>query len=87
MQGLMLDTSILVPFVLASALLVLIPGPAVMYIVSTGIGRTRRAALASVLGIDTGAMVHVGAAALGASAVVASSAIAFSVLKYAGAIY
>ncbi|CAN5655607.1 LysE family translocator [soil metagenome] len=58
-----------------------------MYIVSTGIGRGCRAALASVLGIETGAMVHVGAAALGASAVVASSAIAFSILKYAGAIY
>lgn len=83
----MLDASTLIPFVLASALLVLIPGPAVMYIVSTGISRGRRAALASVLGIETGAMVHVAAAAIGASAVVASSAIAFSVLKYAGALY
>ena len=83
----MLDPSTLVPFVLASAVLVLIPGPAVMYIVSTGISRGRRAALASVLGIETGAMVHVGAAAVGASAVVASSAIAFSILKYAGALY
>ena len=83
----MLDPSTLVPFVLASAVLVLIPGPAVMYIVSTGISRGRRAALASVLGIETGAIVHVGAAAVGASAVVASSAIAFSVLKYAGALY
>lgn len=83
----MLDTSTLVPFVLASALLVLIPGPAIMYIVSTGISRGRRAAVASVLGIETGAMVHVAAAAVGASAVVASSAIAFPILKYAGAGY
>lgn len=83
----MLDTSTLVPFVLASALLVLIPGPAVMYIVSTGISRGRRAAFASVLGIETGAMVHVAAAAVGASALVASSTIAFSILKSAGAVY
>jgi len=83
----MIDTTTLAPFALASALLVLIPGPAVMYIVSTGISRGRRAAIASVLGIETGAIVHVVAAAIGVSAIVASSAIAFSVLKYAGAAY
>ncbi|CAN5330076.1 LysE family translocator [soil metagenome] len=83
----MIDPTTLVPFVLASAILVLIPGPAVMYIVSTGVSRGRRAAIASVLGIETGAVVHVVAAAVGASALVASSAVAFSVLKYAGALY
>lgn len=83
----MFDTSTLIPFVLASALLVLIPGPAVIYIVSTGISRGRKSAFASVFGIETGAMVHVAAAAIGASAVVASSAVAFSILKYAGAAY
>ena len=83
----MIDRSTIVPFIIASAVLVLIPGPAVMYIVSTGIGRGRRAALASVLGIETGALFHVFAAAIGVSAIVASSAMAFSVLKYGGAAY
>lgn len=83
----MIDRTALVPFVVASAILVLIPGPAVMYIVSTGVSRGRRAAIASVLGIETGAVVHVVAAAVGASALVASSAVAFSILKYAGALY
>ena len=35
------DPSTLIPFVISSAILVLIPGPAVLYIVSTGIGRGR----------------------------------------------
>jgi threonine/homoserine/homoserine lactone efflux protein len=81
------DPSTLIPFVIASAILVLIPGPAVLYIVSTGIGRGRRMALASMLGIETGALFHVAAAAVGLSAVVASSAVAYSVIKYAGAAY
>lgn len=81
------DPSTLIPFVIASAILVLIPGPAVLYIVSTGIGRGRRMALASMLGIETGALFHVAAAALGLSAVVASSTVAYSVIKYAGAAY
>jgi len=81
------DPSTLIPFVIASAILVLIPGPAVLYIVSTGIGRGRRMALASMLGIETGALFHVAAAAVGLSAVVASSVVAYSVVKYAGAAY
>lgn len=81
------EPSTLIPFVIASAILVLIPGPAVLYIVSTGIGRGRRMALASMLGIETGALFHVGAAAVGLSAVVANSVLAYSVIKYAGAAY
>jgi threonine/homoserine/homoserine lactone efflux protein len=81
------DPSTLIPFVVASAILVLIPGPAVLYIVSTGIGRGRRMALASMLGIETGALFHVAAAAVGLSAVVASSVLAYSLIKYAGAAY
>ena len=81
------DPSTLIPFVIASAILVLIPGPAVLYIVSTGIGRGRRMALASMLGIETGALFHVAAAAVGLSAVVANSVLAYSVIKYAGAAY
>lgn len=81
------EPSTLIPFVVASAILVLIPGPAVLYIVSTGIGRGRRMALASMLGIETGALFHVAAAAVGLSAVVANSVLAYSTIKYAGAAY
>jgi threonine/homoserine/homoserine lactone efflux protein len=67
--------------------LLVIPGPAVLYIVTRSIDQGRSAGLASVLGIHTGSLVHVAAAAAGLSALLVSSAVAFSVVKYAGAAY
>lgn len=81
------DPGTLAIFALASAALIAVPGPAVLYIVTRSIHQGRRAGVASVLGIETGALVHVAAAAVGLSAVLASSAFAFSVVKYAGAAY
>jgi threonine/homoserine/homoserine lactone efflux protein len=77
----------LIAFMLASGVLVLIPGPAVIYIVNRGISQGRRAAVVSALGIETGALVHVVAATVGLSAVIASSPALFMVVKYAGAAY
>src|SRR6202521_4775327 len=74
-------------FSLAAVLLLLAPGPAVLYIVARSIEQGRIAGLASVCGITTGTLVHVLAAALGLSALLASSALAFAVVKYAGAGY
>jgi threonine/homoserine/homoserine lactone efflux protein len=81
------DASTLLLFAAASALLVAIPGPAVVYIVTRGVAQGRSAGIVSALGIETGALVHVAAAVVGLSALVASSATAFSVVKYAGAAY
>lgn len=74
-------------FVLAAFGLIVIPGPAVLYIVARGIHQGRLAALVSALGVEVGALVHVVAAALGLSALLLSSAVAFSVVKWAGAAY
>ena len=81
------DPSTLLLFMAASAALVAVPGPAVLYIVGRGIAQGRAAGVVSALGIETGALVHVAAAVAGLSAIVASSATAFAVLKYAGAAY
>jgi threonine/homoserine/homoserine lactone efflux protein len=81
------DPSTLLVFVAASAALVAIPGPAVLYIVGRGIAQGRAAGVVSALGIEAGALLHVAAAVAGVSALVASSATAFSVVKYAGAAY
>ena len=65
----------------------LIPGPAVLYIVGRSVEQGRAAGLVSVLGIHAATVLHVIAAAGGRSAVIAASALAFSIVKYAGAAY
>jgi threonine/homoserine/homoserine lactone efflux protein len=67
--------------------LLVIPGPAVLYVVARSIHQGRRAGLASVLGIHVGTLVHIAAATAGLSALIASSAVAFTVVKVAGAVY
>jgi threonine/homoserine/homoserine lactone efflux protein len=74
-------------FAVAAMLLLLTPGPAVLYIVTRSVEQGRVAGLASVCGITTGTLVHVLAAALGLSALLASSTFAFALVKYAGAAY
>jgi threonine/homoserine/homoserine lactone efflux protein len=81
------DHSTLGVFVGAAVALLLTPGPAVLYIVTRSVDQGRIAGLVSVLGICTGTLVHVVAAALGLSAVLVSSALAFSVVKFIGAAY
>jgi threonine/homoserine/homoserine lactone efflux protein len=74
-------------FVTAAMVLLLIPGPAVLYIVMRSVDQGRSAGLASSSGIATGSLVHVLAATLGLSALLVSSATAYSLVKYAGAAY
>ena len=81
------DPTTLLLFTAAAMALIVVPGPAVLYIVGQSVDGGRRAGLFSALGIATGGLVHVLAAAIGLSAFVLSSATAFSVVKYAGAAY
>ena len=74
-------------FAFASIALLLIPGPAVLYVVTQSAEQGRSAGLASVAGIHIGTFVHIVAAAAGLSAVIVASAVAFSTVKFAGAAY
>jgi threonine/homoserine/homoserine lactone efflux protein len=74
-------------FALAALTLLVIPGPAVLYIVGRSIDQGRAAGLASVLGVTTGTLIQIGLATVGLSSLVLASAIAFDVVKYAGAVY
>jgi len=74
-------------FIFASIVLLLTPGPAVLYIIARSIDQGRVAGLVSVLSIEVGNLFHAVAAALGLSALLLSSATAFSVVKYLGAAY
>jgi len=74
-------------FLLAALILLLTPGPAVLYIVMRSLDQGRLAGLVSVLSIEIGNFVHVLAAAMGLSAILVSSSLAFSIVKYLGAAY
>lgn len=74
-------------FVVAALLLLITPGPAVLYIVARSMDQGRRAGLVSMLGVHVGTLVHIGAAAAGLSALLMASATAFSIVKYLGAVY
>ena len=81
------DASTLALFSLAALALIVVPGPAVLYVVTRSIDQGRRAGAVSALGIAVGALFHVAAAVVGISSLVLSSARAFEVVKYAGAAY
>jgi threonine/homoserine/homoserine lactone efflux protein len=81
------DASTFAVFVAAALVLLIVPGPSVLYIVARSVEGGRIAGLVSVLGVQTGALVHIAFAALGISAILASSAVAFSVVKWLGAGY
>ncbi len=77
----------MVAFAIASLALLVIPGPAVLYVINRSISDGRTIALAGVAGLELGNFVHVIAATIGLSAVIAASATAFGVVKWIGAGY
>jgi threonine/homoserine/homoserine lactone efflux protein len=74
-------------FIAASIVLLVVPGPAVLFIVARSGSQGRRAGLVSVLGVHTASIVHVLAAVAGLSAVVVASSIAFTAVKVVGGFY
>src|SRR5678815_614076 len=83
----MIDFSKLYFFIGATLALLLVPGPAVLYITARSANQGRIAGLVSVLAIETANFLQAVAAALGVSAILLSSALAFDVVKYLGAAY
>ena len=77
----------LAAFVVASTVLVVIPGPSVLFVLGRSIAHGRRAGVLSVLGNALGTVPAVLAVAFGVGALVAASVVAFTVLKLAGAAY
>lgn len=74
-------------FTLAGLTLLLIPGPAVMYITALGLREGRGPAISAAVGLGFGNFMHVLAATVGLSALLLSSAVAFTAVKYLGAAY
>jgi threonine/homoserine/homoserine lactone efflux protein len=72
-------------FLAASLPLILVPGPAVAFILGTTLRSGRRPGLAATAGVELGYLVHVVGAVVGVSALIASTAAAFTAVKVAGA--
>jgi threonine/homoserine/homoserine lactone efflux protein len=76
-----------VEYLVTSLVVVLVPGTGVIFTVSTGLVRGRRASVFAALGCTAGIVPHLLATVLGLAAVMHASALAFQVLKYGGVAY
>jgi len=74
-------------FAAACLLMVLTPGPNMIYLISRSICQGRKAGVTSLLGVVTGFFVHMFAAAVGLTAVFLAVPMAYETLKWAGALY
>lgn len=74
-------------FVLASLILILVPGPDMLFMLGRSIAQGRRAGLVAAFGINAGGYVHLTAAITGLSAILLTSALAFAIVKWIGAAY
>lgn len=81
------DGSTLLLFVGASLALLVIPGPAVIFVVTRSLDQGRAAGIVSVLGVETGTFAYALAAAAGLTGLVAASETGFTIVKYGGAAY
>jgi threonine/homoserine/homoserine lactone efflux protein len=77
----------LVLFAVATLILTVSPGPGVIYVVSRSLAQGRRGGFASMLGIESGEVVWLLAAATGMAALLAASRDALTFLRFAGAAY
>ncbi|WP_375056766.1 LysE family translocator [Zobellella sp. DQSA1] len=82
-----MEAHTLLMFVIATLSLNLIPGPDVVYVVSSTMRGRLRTGLKAALGLGLGYLVHTAAAVLGLSALILSSAFLFGLVKYLGACY
>ncbi|MBB3869319.1 LysE family translocator [Parageobacillus toebii NBRC 107807] len=82
-----MDFGLVMSFLGVAILLTLMPGPDILFVITQSISQDKKAGVATALGLCSGLIVHITAAALGISAIIYQSALAFTVVKYMGAAY
>lgn len=82
-----LDTRLLLSFCMTAAVIVVMPGPSVMFIVSRALSRGRPAAIAAAAGNSLGATFQGLLAAFGVGSIIAGSAVLYDVIRFGGAVY
>lgn len=83
----MIDASNFSFFIVTSIVVILMPGPAMLFVISNGLTRSRKASIAAAFGTTTGVSFHLLCTAFGLAVIMKASAIAFAVVKFAGAAY
>jgi threonine/homoserine/homoserine lactone efflux protein len=83
----MVPSGRLLAFAVVALIIIVIPGPSVLFVVGRALAHGRRVALASVLGNEAGSLVLVGLVAAGVGPLLERSEVIFTVLKLAGAAY
>ncbi|MFQ5971683.1 MAG: LysE family translocator [Alphaproteobacteria bacterium] len=82
-----MNTADLLLYALTSVAVILMPGPGMLFVISTGIAKGTGASVVAAFGTTTGISVHIAAAALGLAVLMKTSLIAFQVVKIVGVIY
>lgn len=82
-----MDLNLWLAFVAASTLLLLIPGPTILLVLSYALSQGRRVALATAMGVALGDFIAMSASLAGLGALVLTSALMFNLLKWVGAAY
>jgi threonine/homoserine/homoserine lactone efflux protein len=77
----------LLAFIVASLVLIVIPGPSVLFTIGRALALGRTGGLLSVLGNASGLLPVIALVALGVGGIVAQSVILFTIVKVAGALY
>ncbi len=83
----MIDTSSFTLFVTTSIAVILMPGPAMLFVISNGLTRGPAAGISAALGTTTGVFFHMFCAAFGLAVILKTSAAAFAIVKFTGAAY
>lgn len=82
-----MDLTLILPFLGAAVLLTIMPGPDNLFVLAQSITQNKKAGFATSLGLCSGLIVHISAAAIGISALLYQSSFAFTVVKLMGAGY
>jgi threonine/homoserine/homoserine lactone efflux protein len=83
----LVDMSLMPMFLIAVLLLMITPGPDMIFVVANALGGGRKAGFVSLIGVATGAYLHILAAAAGITAILVTSEAAYNIVRFAGAGY
>lgn len=87
MEGRVVGGDVLLAYLVATTIMLLIPGPTVLLVVSYGLAEGRRVVWSTAAGVVLGDFTAMSLSFLGLGAILATSAALFSVLKWVGALY